>query len=374
MFCATCDCFVSTTPVTSSEISATPPAKSVECKAQPIRELDTLRSIPSDVSNIIESYGKYQTVSGKLKRKIPSPAGIFDIVALQDNIAVVKKKNGDVDELHISKVGPSGELPDHPGELPDQPNHHRLFDCSFDPTPFHKYPKGHFSGQKVLIDRDFIYTLEFSQKEDKDGKYYIHVFNHNGRAFANFTIEKTYGEYASREIIVSSGYLWIAEKHCRTSGHQSKKLDQSNVRQFSSKGELLSSYFFDFYYRTFCIDPIGKHIFMVDREHASDIYKFKLDGKKHNPTEIMKSIGSYLVGKQTFNMKDIDGMIADECDGLVISIGSRRNPRLYHITRFSTVDNTFSWISGCVVHCAQLSVSSNGNVVVWGADEYVRWF
>ena len=341
-----------------------------------IYELQTLRSIPPDVCDIIDSYSKYQPVCGKVRWSIPAPSGLFELAALRDNIAIVGRNGAAVNEeneLHISKLSPS-VLTKQLGGAPDQTEHpgqtkpSESFDCSFDPTPFYTFTNAtkQFGNQRVVIDDDFIYTIEIWEKMNNFGKYDIHVFDHNGAAFGNFTIATVYCGYVRFEVFASSGYLWIAEG--------GRKLDQSNVRQFSPKGKLTSSYFFDFLYNTFCVDPEGKHLFLNDNpdNYSPDrIYKFKLDGKVHSHTEIMESIDTYVVG--IVNSKRTIRMSADRCGGLIMKTTSNVKMPSFNqrIIRFSTTDNTVTIISEKPVLNAKISVCSNGNVVVWGLQNHI---
>ena len=334
-----------------------------------LQELKTLKAIPTDIINIIESYGTYQIVSGKVKWEIPPPPAELDVIAGLDNVAIVEHTVGDTLELHISKASPSVVSNFvKPTEHPEQQtnNHCRTtLDFSFDPSPFHKFTNiwKRFGNQRVVIDHHFIYTVEIWNEENKCGKYDIHVFDHNGVFLQHFTIETNYRAKTESKVVACCGYLWIAER--------SKKLYQFNLRQFSSRGKLTSSYFFDFHFNTFCMDPKGQHLFVTDlADLHCKIHKFKLNGKIHRHTEIMKCIDTYSVKQKDINR--IYSMSADKRGGLVISINDIIPP--CNIIRFSTKDNTISRLCKHYIHFPQISVSSNGNVIVCGADGHIWCF
>ena len=125
---------------------------------------------------------------------------------------------------------------------------------------------------------------------------------------------------------------------------------------------LISSHFFNFPFKQFCVDWGGEHLFATDSFNV--IYKFKLNGKINNNTQIMKQM-------TTFNMCDffgrtaaIDKMFADNLGGLVMSIESK-------IYRFSNVDNTLIKVCNFPAHFCGTSFSSNGNVVIWSHKHIV---
>ena len=179
-----------------------------------LRALQSFQSIPADIIDIIESYGEYKIASGKLKWKIPSPPGSFDLKAIRYNVAIAQNSSSNHVELHICKLSPCD--PNKSGKTGQVDRSEKIFECSFQTSPFHRFMRSfRFNGvsQHVRICRNFIYAYEIYIFKNRDYKFDFHVFDHNGSLHHQFTITNNFGELTDIQIIAHGGYLWFSEFH-----------------------------------------------------------------------------------------------------------------------------------------------------------------